>query len=129
MQPCASGSLGRGSGGHIGGGRGGGRNGGLLAGARRAGRAVRFRDFLRVAVVLFGGAATALAVVSVAGAAGEDTNTLVYVAAIWWCLATLAGLWIGQARLHPGIAGASRARPTPFPSWSRARCCSTGSGR
>jgi hypothetical protein len=29
---------------------------------------VRFRDFLRVAVLLFGGAATALAVVSVVGA-------------------------------------------------------------
>ncbi len=66
---------------------------------------MRFRDFLRVAVVLFGGAATALAVVSVAGAAGEDTNTLVYVAAIWWCLATLAGLWMGRrAMATPGIA-------------------------
>jgi hypothetical protein len=67
---------------------------------------VRFRDFLRVSVILFGGAATALAVVSVAGAARADTNTVVYVAAIWWCLATLAGLWIGR-RLAPtpGIAG------------------------
>ena len=37
-----------------------------------AGRVVRFRDFLRIAVLLFGGAATALAVVSVVGAAGED---------------------------------------------------------
>jgi hypothetical protein len=66
---------------------------------------VRFRDFLRVSVILFGGAATALAVVSVAGAAQADTNTLVYVAAIWWCLATLAGLWLGR-RLAPtpGIA-------------------------
>jgi hypothetical protein len=67
---------------------------------------MRFRDFLRVSVILFGAAATALAVVSVAGAAQEDTNTLVYVAAIWWCLATLAGLWLGR-RLAPtpGIAG------------------------
>ena len=66
---------------------------------------MRFRDFLRVSVILFGGAATALAVVSVAGAARADTNTLVYVAAIWWCLATLAGLWLGR-RLAPtpGIA-------------------------
>jgi hypothetical protein len=75
---------------------------------------VRFRDFLRVSVVLFGGAATALAVVSVAGAAGEDTNTLVYVAAIWWCLATLAGLWVGRRPMTtPGIAGLlSSARNT-----------------
>jgi hypothetical protein len=67
---------------------------------------VRFRDFLRVAVILFGGSATALAIVSVAGAAQAETNTLVYVAAIWWCLATLAGLWLGR-RLAPtpGIAG------------------------
>lgn len=46
-------------------------------------------------MLLFGGAATALAVVSVVGAARADTNTLVYVAAIWWCVATLAGLWLG----------------------------------
>jgi hypothetical protein len=57
---------------------------------------VRFRDFLRVSVLLFGGAATALAVVSVVGATREDTNTLVYVAAVWWCLATLAGWWLGR---------------------------------
>ena len=67
---------------------------------------MRFRDLLRVSVILFGGAATALGVVSVVGAAGEDTNTLVYVAAIWWCLAALAGFWLGR-RLEPtsGIAG------------------------
>lgn len=57
---------------------------------------MRFRDFLRVSVLLFGGAATALAVVSVVGAADEETNTLVYVAAVWWCLATLAGFWLGR---------------------------------
>ena len=56
---------------------------------------MRFRDLLRTSVLLFGGAATALAVVSVVGAARADTNTLVYVAAVWWCLATLAGLWLG----------------------------------
>ena len=37
---------------------------------------MKFRDLLRVSVLLFGGTATALAVVSVVGAAGEDTNTL-----------------------------------------------------
>jgi hypothetical protein len=67
---------------------------------------VRFRDFLRVAVLLFGGAATALAVVSVVGATREETNTLVYVAAVWWCLAALGGLWLGRRlRATPGIAG------------------------
>lgn len=57
---------------------------------------MRFRDFLRVSVLIYGGAATALAVVSIAGAADADTNTLVYVAAVWWCVAALAGLWIGR---------------------------------
>jgi hypothetical protein len=66
---------------------------------------VRFRDFLRVSVLLFGGAATALAVVSVAGAARADTNTLVYVAAGWWVVATVAGLWLGRRLMTtPGIA-------------------------
>jgi hypothetical protein len=66
---------------------------------------VRFRDLLRVSVILFGGTATALGVVSVLGAASEDTNTLVYVAAIWWCVSALAGFWLGR-RLAPtpGIA-------------------------
>ena len=66
---------------------------------------MRFRDLLRVSVLLFGGSATALAVVSVVGAANQDTNTLVYVAAVWWCLAALAGLWLGRgARTTEGIA-------------------------
>jgi hypothetical protein len=75
---------------------------------------VRFRDFLRVAVLLFGGAATALAVVSVLGATREESNTLVYVASVWWCLAALAGLWLGRRlRATPGIAGLlSSARAT-----------------
>jgi hypothetical protein len=57
---------------------------------------VRFRDFLRVSVLIYGGAATALAIVSVVGATREDDNTLVYVAAVWWCVAVLAGLWLGR---------------------------------
>ena len=66
---------------------------------------MRFRDLLRVSVLLFGGTATALAVVSVIGAAGQDTNTLVYVAAIWWCAASLVGLWLGRRpATTPGIA-------------------------
>jgi hypothetical protein len=66
---------------------------------------VKFRDLLRVSVLLFGGTATALAVVSVVGAAREDTNTLVYVAAVWWCVASLVGLWLGRrAAATRGIA-------------------------
>jgi hypothetical protein len=66
---------------------------------------VRFRDFLRVSVLIYGAAATALAVVSVAGSADADTNTIVYVAAVWWCVAALAGLWLGRrAESTEGIA-------------------------
>ena len=67
---------------------------------------MRFRDLLRVSVLLFGGAATGLATVALLGAREQDTNTLVYVSGVWWCLATLAGLWLGR-RLDttPGIAG------------------------
>lgn len=57
---------------------------------------MRFREFLRVSVLIYGGAGTALAVVSIAGATRADTNTLVYVAAVWWCIAALAGLWLGR---------------------------------
>ena len=57
---------------------------------------MRFRDFLRVSVLIYAAAATALAVVSVVGATRADTNTLVYVAAVWWCVAVLAGLWVGR---------------------------------
>ena len=57
---------------------------------------MRFRDFLRVSVLLYGAAATALAIVSVVGATRADENTLVYVAAVWWCMAILAGLWLGR---------------------------------
>jgi hypothetical protein len=57
---------------------------------------VRFREFLRVSVLLYAAAAAALAIVSVVGATREDSNTLVYVAAVWWCAAVLAGLWLGR---------------------------------
>jgi hypothetical protein len=57
---------------------------------------VRFRDFLRVSVLLFAASGTALGVISVVGAARSDSTTLVYVAAVWWCVAVLAGLWLGR---------------------------------
>jgi hypothetical protein len=57
---------------------------------------VRYRDFLRVSVLIYAAAATALAIVSILGSTRADTNTLVYVAAIWWCVAMLAGLWLGR---------------------------------
>jgi len=67
---------------------------------------VRFRDFLRLSVLLFAASGTALGVISVVGAARSDSTTLVYVAAIWWCVAVLAGLWLGRRpEASAGIAG------------------------
>jgi hypothetical protein len=59
---------------------------------------LRFPDFLRTAVLLFGGAATALAVVAVAGAHAKDDIPVLYVAAGWWVIAAIVGLWLGRRR-------------------------------
>jgi hypothetical protein len=65
---------------------------------------MRFRDFLRVAVLLFGGAATALAVVSIVGATRNDDTLLTLVAAGWWVAAAIIGLWLGRRPVAtPGI--------------------------
>lgn len=66
---------------------------------------MRFRDFLRVAVLLFGGAATALAAVSLVGIGRGDDPTLPFVALGWWLAAALIGLWLGRRpAATPGIA-------------------------
>jgi hypothetical protein len=71
---------------------------------------MRFPDFLRTTVLLFAGAATALAAVAVAGAAAKDDRTLLYVALAWWALAALGGLWLG--RRPEATQGISRALAT-----------------
>jgi hypothetical protein len=57
---------------------------------------MRFTDFLRTSVLLFAGAATALAAVAIAGARSADDTTLLYVAVGWWVISAAAGLWIGR---------------------------------
>jgi hypothetical protein len=61
---------------------------------------LRFPDFLRTSVLLFGGAATALAIVSIAGARADDNVTLLYLAVGWWLVAALGGMWVGR---HPEL--------------------------
>jgi hypothetical protein len=61
---------------------------------------MRFTDFLRTSILLFAGAATALAAVAVAGARSDDDTTLLYVAVGWWVIAAVAGLWLGR-RVRP----------------------------
>lgn len=57
---------------------------------------MRFVDFLRAAVLLCGGAATALATVTVLGAAADANDTLVFVIAGWWIAAGMIGTRLGR---------------------------------
>ena len=59
---------------------------------------MRFVDFLRAAVLLCAGAATALATVTVlaAGADEEASDTLVLFIAGWWLAAGMIGAWLGR---------------------------------
>jgi hypothetical protein len=77
---------------------------------------VRFLDFIRTAVLLFGAAATACAVVAIAGARANNDDTVLYLAVGWWGIAALFGLWFGRRREPTeGIAHLlSDARTTPL---------------
>ena len=100
---------------------------------RRPVGSVRFTDFLRTAVLLFGGAGTALAVVAIASASADD-DTVAH---------RRGGRLVGAGRGRRAVAGPADgaharassgcwpapARPTPCPRSSPARCCSTASGR
>jgi len=57
---------------------------------------LRFADFLRTTVLISAAAATALAAVTLAGAAGTGDDLVVPVAAGWWLAAGLIGLWLGR---------------------------------
>jgi MYXO-CTERM domain-containing protein len=77
---------------------------------------VRFGDFLRTAVLLFGAAATACAIVAIAGARAKNDDSVIYLAVGWWAAAALLGLWFGRRReASEGIAHLlSDARTTPL---------------
>ncbi len=66
---------------------------------------MRFTDFLRVSVLLFGASGTVLAIVAIAGATVDDDRTLMFVAVGWWTIAAVGGLWLGRRMAPtPGIA-------------------------
>ena len=75
-----------------------------------------FTDFLRTTVLRCSGAATALAVVAIAGAQADGETTPLYVAVGWWTAAALIGLWLGRRPdVSDGIArllAGSRATQT-----------------
>jgi hypothetical protein len=76
---------------------------------------MRFTDFLRTAVLLFGASATVLAAVTIAGAASQGKDTLVYFSLGWWLVATFGGVFLGRrGRVTDGIARLlADARSTP----------------
>jgi hypothetical protein len=66
---------------------------------------VRFVDFLRAAVMLSAGAATALGAITVLAAAQSSERSLVFAAVGWWVLATAVGLLLSRrAQTSPPIA-------------------------
>jgi hypothetical protein len=64
---------------------------------------VRFADFLRAAVLLSAGSATALGAITVIAATRDYDDTLVLISVGWWLLAGLAGLRL-EGRVGDGIA-------------------------
>ena len=65
---------------------------------------MRFSQFLRTAVLLFAGAATALAAATLAAATVDGNRLLIYIALGWWAVATAAGGFLGRRRAaSPGI--------------------------
>jgi hypothetical protein len=64
---------------------------------------VRFADFLRAAVLLSAGSATALAAITVIAATRDYDDVLVLISVGWWLLAAMAGLRF-EARAREGIA-------------------------
>lgn len=57
---------------------------------------MRFVDLLRTAVLLFGAAATTLAVVCVVGATADADAELVLYATAWWLIASILGSYVGR---------------------------------
>jgi hypothetical protein len=66
---------------------------------------VRFVDFLKATVLLSAGAATLLAALTVISLTRDVEPAAVYLAAGWWLVAALIGIWVGRrAEATPPIA-------------------------
>jgi hypothetical protein len=83
-----------------------------------------YTDLLRVTVFLTGAEATALAAIAALAAGREGDTTTVLVAAAWWLIALVLGLYLGRpARAADGVrdalAGARTATALPEESPSR----------
>jgi hypothetical protein len=85
---------------------------------------VRFPEFLRVTVLISAAAASVLAVVTVAGAAGQSDQRIVPIAAGWWAIAAVIGVWLGRrSSTSPAIASllASARTQATLPELNPAR--------
>jgi hypothetical protein len=66
---------------------------------------MRFVDFLRATVLLSGGAATTLAVLTLIAATRDQNDDVALYATGWWVAATLVGSWVGRRNeVNPPIA-------------------------
>lgn len=66
---------------------------------------MRFVDFLRATVLLSGGAATTLAVLTLVAATRDQSDDVALYATGWWVVATLIGSWVGRRNeVNPPIA-------------------------
>ncbi len=83
-----------------------------------------FTDLLRITVFLTGAEATALGAITAIAAGRASDATTVYVAAAWWLIALLLGMYLGRpARAADGVREAlARARTaTSLPQESPGR--------
>jgi hypothetical protein len=66
---------------------------------------MRFVDFLRSTVLLSGGAATTLGVLTLVAATRDQDDQVALYATGWWVAATLIGSWLGRRNeINPPIA-------------------------
>ena len=77
---------------------------------------MRYGDFLRTTVLLFGASATVLGAAALIGAHGRADTTLVYVALTLWVVGAIFGGWLGRRpTVTQGIARLlASARTTPL---------------
>lgn len=85
---------------------------------------MRFHDFLRATVLLTAGAATAMAAVTIAGAAGHADPVVVIISAGWWVIAAVIGIVVGrrpEASYQIGSLLANARPQTSLPELGPAR--------
>jgi hypothetical protein len=77
---------------------------------------MRFADFLRTTVLICAGAASALGVATLLGAAGNGDDLVVPISAGWWVVAAVVGIWLGRREQTSGpiatLLASARTQPS-----------------